>query len=320
MQESYRYTHEGYDIIGDIHGCCGTLEALLEELGYSAQAGIYRHPERRAIFIGDLIDRGPRQRDVVDLVRRMVDGGTALAVMGNHEFNALAWYTPDRETGDYLRPHSEKNRKQHQAFLEAYANDPDGYDEALRWFRTLPLWLDLGDLKVVHACWHKRLIERLAESLGGENCLTDELLVEASRMGSWQFEAIETILKGKELPLPAGAGFHDKEGNLRHNMRVRWWDRSVKTYREAYMGPESARTHIPDDEVHGDHLIEYAHDAPPVFLGHYWLEGVPAPLAPNIACLDYSVAKPGGKLVAYRWSGEQTLASEHFVWIDRVDE
>ena len=45
-------------------------------------------------------------------------------------------------------------------------------------------------------------------------------------------------------------------------------------------------------------LVTIGHDEKPVFLGHYWMEGDPAPLATNIACLDYSVAKPGGKLVA----------------------
>jgi len=66
-------------------------------------------------------------------------------------------------------------------------------------------------------------------------------------------------------------------------------------------------------------LVEYSDEAPPVFLGHYWMEGDPEPLAPNIACLDYSVAKPGGKLVAYRWDGEQTLSQDKFIWVDRVE-
>ena len=66
--------------------------------------------------------------------------------------------------------------------------------------------------------------------------------------------------------------------------------------------------------------MEYSHDAPPVFLGHYWMEGEPKPLAANIACLDYSVAKPGGKLVAYRWNGERRLERDSFVWVERVEE
>jgi hypothetical protein len=49
------------------------------------------------------------------------------------------------------------------------------------------------------------------------------------------------------------------------------------------------------------------------------MEGVPAPLAENIACLDYSVAKPGGKLVAYRWNGERRLLHEAFVSVERLE-
>ena len=102
-------------------------------------------------------------------------------------------------------------------------------------------------------------------------------------------------------------------------VRVRWWDQSADTYLQAYMGPESARTQIPDDEISGDHLIEYSHAEPPVFLGHYWMDGDPEPLAPNIACTDYSVARPGGKLAAYRWDGEQHLESDKFVAVGRVE-
>jgi len=99
---------EGYDIIGDIHGCSQTLVALLEKLGYRKKDGIYRHPSRTVIFLGDFIDRGPHQREVIETVRPMVDSGAALAVMGNHEFNAIAWATRHPETADYLRPHNDK--------------------------------------------------------------------------------------------------------------------------------------------------------------------------------------------------------------------
>jgi hypothetical protein len=64
-------------------------------------------------------------------------------------------------------------------------------------------------------------------------------------------------------------------------------------------------------------MIEYAHEEKPVFIGHYWMEGNPQPLAPNIVCLDYSVAKPDGKLVAYRWDGEQAIGPERFIWVER---
>jgi hypothetical protein len=103
-----------YDLIGDIHGCADTLRALLGELGYARDGDGYRHPSRTVIFLGDFIDRGPRQREAVTIARAMVQHGAALAVMGNHEFNALAYHAPDpQRPGDYLRPHTDKNRQQH---------------------------------------------------------------------------------------------------------------------------------------------------------------------------------------------------------------
>ncbi len=307
-----------YDIIGDIHGNSQSLMALLEKLGYKNQKGIYLHPSRKVIFLGDFIDRGVFQREVISIVRQMMDANAALSVMGNHEFNAIAFSTPDPDSADYLRPHSEKNINQHKAFLDAYQSSPEDYEDVISWFKTLPLWLDLGELRVIHACWDTNAITKIIEH--HDDChLSEDLLRMASKKGTWQYEAIETILKGKEVPLKSGATFKDKEGNVRHDIRVRWWDQHATTYRKAYMGPESARTHIPDDPIEGDYLVEYSHEEPPVFLGHYWMEGDITPIAPNIACLDYSVAKSGGRLVAYSWDGEQSLESSKYVWVERIE-
>ncbi len=83
-----------YDLIGDIHGCAGALEALLAKMGYREQDGVWRHPTHQVIFLGDFIDRGPEQVEVMKVVRAMVDAEQALSVMGNHELNAVAWATP----------------------------------------------------------------------------------------------------------------------------------------------------------------------------------------------------------------------------------
>ena len=79
-----------FDIIGDVHGCADELETLLGNLGYTViwdgKAISVTPPEgRRAIFIGDLVDRGPRSPDVLRIARHMVETGTALAVVGNHD-------------------------------------------------------------------------------------------------------------------------------------------------------------------------------------------------------------------------------------------
>ncbi|MFF0967399.1 polynucleotide kinase-phosphatase [Streptomyces sp. NPDC003703] len=71
-----------FDIIGDVHGCAAELEALLGKLGYTD--GV--HPEgRTAVFVGDLVDRGPDSPAVLRRVMGMVKSGTALCVPGNHE-------------------------------------------------------------------------------------------------------------------------------------------------------------------------------------------------------------------------------------------
>jgi hypothetical protein len=237
--------------------------------------------------------------------------------MGNHEYNAVAFFTPDG-FGGHVRPRNVRTRRQHRAFLDAFETDPRGWRDAVEWFRTLPLWLDLGSIRVVHACWEPTLMRRVEDLQGGSHLLGDALLHASGRRGTWEFEAIETLLKGKELPLPRGHAYRDKEGHRRHRIRVRWWDGAATTYRAAFMGPESTVTHIPDDPIDGDHLIEYSHDACPVVLGHYWLEGKPAPLAPNIACVDYSIGKPSGQLVAYRFDGERTLSADKFVSVPRA--
>ena len=311
-----------YDLIGDIHGHSEPLAQLLDKLGYAKTDGVFRHAERQVIFLGDFVDRGPDQRGVLEIVRPMIDGGAALSVMGNHEFNAIAYHTLDPDDHScHLRVHTEKNRKQHEVFLEVFGGTSD-YTETIEWFRTLPLWLELDGIRVVHACWDEALMKLLQDKHPSVNeYLDDDLLVAASRKGSDEYEAVETLLKGKEIELPDGQSFFDKDGNPRHNVRVRWFDGDATTYQEAFLGPEKARSHIPEDPIGADHLIQYSHEGPPVFLGHYWLDTEPQVLAPNVACLDYSVAaKSGGKLVAYRWDGEQRLDNDKFVFVEKGPE
>ncbi|MFI7614940.1 polynucleotide kinase-phosphatase [Nonomuraea terrae] len=75
-----------FDIVGDVHGCRSELETLLRELGWE---GI-RHPRgRTAVFVGDLVDRGPDTPGVLRLVMDMVEAGTAICVAGNHENKLL---------------------------------------------------------------------------------------------------------------------------------------------------------------------------------------------------------------------------------------
>lgn len=142
-----------FDIIGDIHGCATELEGLLEKLGYSVSIsgdGADRRyditaPEgRRVIFVGDLVDRGPRTPDVLRIAKAMVDGGTALCIAGNHE-NKL------------VRALNGRNVQVSHGLAESLAQleqEPPEVVEELRTFMDGLIshyWLEDGNLVVAHA-------------------------------------------------------------------------------------------------------------------------------------------------------------------------
>ena len=87
-----REEHGPFDIIGDVHGCYDELTELLALLGYQADfvAGM-RHPGRRVVFVGDLVDRGPKIIETVTLAREMVAAGQAFCVPGNHDNKLLRY-------------------------------------------------------------------------------------------------------------------------------------------------------------------------------------------------------------------------------------
>ena len=220
-----------YDIIGAIHGHPSRLEQLLERMGYEPDAQSWRRPDRQAIFVGDFIDRGPEQIETYRLVRSMIECVAALALMGNHEFNAVAFKTPHPEgPGGRLRPHTEKNRNQHAAFLDQVGEDTELHDEIIAWFKTLPLYLDLEGLRVVHACWHDSSLETLNPLLDRRRCLQAEAWPDAARKGTDAYNATETLLKGLETPLPPSERFLDKDGHERQHIRTRWWSQGSGVY------------------------------------------------------------------------------------------
>lgn len=311
-----------YDLIGDIHGYATPLTNLLTKLGYHEHGGLWRHRERKVIFLGDFIDRGPEQVETVRIARTMVEAGEALSIMGNHEFNAVSWAMTDPDSPDsYLRPHTEKNRKQHQQFLTAVGEDSSEHEAIIEWFKTLPVYLDLPGLRVVHACWHAASMVALHSCLDDQNRVGEEAWPALNHKGTEAYDAAEILLKGLEIALPAGFEFPDKDENLRSQIRTRWWETGHLTYRDLAMVPREVIDSIPHTPIPADILPGYEGDKP-LFVGHYWLTGEPVPLTPHIACLDYSIAGShtgtgaAGKLCAYRWDGEGELSAKKFVWVD----
>jgi hypothetical protein len=312
-----------YDVIGDIHGHAVALRSLLTELGYVPRGASMRYPGKRrtAIFVGDYIDRGPGIPETVELVRAMCDAGDAIACIGNHEYNALLYHT--RATaGGYLRSHTNAHLSQHRETLAQCRVDTQAgsqwFDNALAWFATLPLWYETETLRVVHAVWDDRAIA----AIQAQAPFTDDAFLRRSaERRTIEHHAVETLLKGVEVDLPDGASYTDKDGMVRSATRVRWWvdPRSFGEddipLRDIAMPPADrgiGDSSIPRRALTG---IPGYRDDRPVFVGHYWLTGTPHPLAPRVACLDYSVAADGF-LCAYRYEGEPELTPDGFVCVD----
>ena len=302
------------DFIGDIHGHADKLEELLKKLGYSKPNGFYVHsnPDRKVLFVGDYIDRGPKIRETLEIVKSMVDNGTAIALMGNHEYNALCFHYPTE--GGHLRKHLIKNIVQHYETLKQFQNRQEEYEEYLEWFKTLPLFYETEKVRAVHACWDEKIIDFLRTKLVN-NCLTEDLIYESVQKGTALNDAIEITLKGKEIKMPEGLSFKDKDETERFEIRIKWWENPAEmTYKDISVEPLE---NLPETKIDLTHLTNadfYSNTEKPVFFGHYWLKGKPLLNKQNVCCLDYSVAKEG-YLVAYSFDGESNLESQHLTYV-----
>lgn len=311
----------GYDIIGDVHGCADALCLLLEKLGYRQDPRGWHHPERKAVFVGDIIDRGRQIRAAMHLVRRMVDAGAAHLVLGNHEFNAIA-YQACRDAGDdpHLQPLQHRLARHLQQTLHEYRFHGDEWLDTIRWLRDQPLCLEFSNFRVVHACWDAR---RVGQALALEEgcCLRDdEFLQQSLRYRTEPNRIVERLLNGTDLILPEGVTVRGSDGIERNRIRTKFWKRRPETYGDVLFQPDK----LPDEwmqrpltEQDKQRLLHYGRDEKVLFVGHYWRRGTPKVIRDNIACLDYSAVK-NGRLVAYRMGQEQLLNNDNFVWVKTV--
>ncbi len=158
----WRRVHGPFDIIGDVHGCADELVALLEKLGYcvrlegegAGRRAVTQAPDgRRAFFVGDLVDRGPKSPDVLRIVMDLVARGHAFAVIGNHDDKFLRW----------LKGHDVKMAHGLERTAAQYADeDPAFRDKTRAFLESLPsyAWLEDGRLVVAHAGLKERMLGR----------------------------------------------------------------------------------------------------------------------------------------------------------------
>jgi polynucleotide kinase-phosphatase len=164
-----------FDIIGDIHGCYDELVTLLRELGYQEGNG-WRHPEgRKPVFVGDLVDRGPKTPQVLRLVMELVNNNLAWAVPGNHDVKLLKW----------LNGKNVQLNHGLQQTVEQLLSEPEEFRQAVKSFidgLISHYVFDKGHLVVAHAGLREDMQGRGSGAVR-EFCLYGETTGETDEFG-----------------------------------------------------------------------------------------------------------------------------------------
>lgn len=307
-----------YVVIGDVHGRHDKLVELLAEIDFRPDDPESYASAAKLVFVGDLIDNeigsSVDHLATLRLIKYLVDNGHAYCLLGNHELNAIGWATIGAN-GQPLRPHSEKNYKQHRCFLEQVGHE---HLEWVEWFKSFPLYAEFGGVKVIHACWDSDKIERLNNYVDENKRLRPEFVSAAFDSEHELFALTEWLLKGPEFELPEGYCFYDKIGSKRTAIRVGWWLHNAKTYRDIGQVDDFSAERLPVTELASEHRFERL--IGPVVVGHYSKSGVPELASESVMCVDYNAAKGDFPLVCYRWrQGDTALSQDGIVYVGKPD-
>lgn len=291
----------GYAIIPDIHADLNRLTTSLKHV----------MPDEKILFLGDFIDAGlnvsePQDLLVLETVRDLILSGKATGVMGNHELNAILFHTDPP-----LRAHSSKNLKQHRSFLDQFGVATSSARNWTDWFlRTLPLWHEADGLRVVHACWSKKMISEI-KLRRPDGYLHYEDLEEIAYESTAFGRAVKVLTSGPEAKLPHPYMFHDYHGNPRTEVRLAWWKAGARTWPEATLSVPD-QLELPSSELPLDVISEiYDEDAPPVLVGHYKMAGDPQIGHPKASSIDFP-----DQACLYKWRGELQLTGDNLIIAD----
>jgi hypothetical protein len=299
-------SHKLPDFIGDIHGHYDHLIKLLLKLGYKKYKDEYIHKERIPVFLGDYINRGPDSLAVVDLIIKMQRAGNAYALMGNHEFNFLAYHFKDK-AGIFFRPNTET----YYGYISASKKPIDESGrliEILNWMQDLPLIITGEYFTAVHAQWSQQYEEVISYS--GLKKM-DENSMRYIHQNNELLNPVSEVLKGKEIEL--NNDFDLKYGLTLKNKKFRflWWKTNRTNKLKDWMDVPNEFKNI---LIEKEDLLDFENISDqnkPIFFGHYWLNPIEFGLqSDKWCCLDYSVAN-GGFIGAYRFNNELNLVESN---------
>lgn len=301
-----------YDIIGDVHGYANILKNLLLKLGYKKTTDGYSHPERKVVFVGDFINRGPQIRKSMKIVRKMVENGNALAILGNHELNALIVDSKNKKDAPLVK-NPPKNFLSVFKTLGEFSSKTDEWNSYMKWMRTLPLFIETEQLRFVHACWANDAITYLKENLPPGKIKRKVFRDLYKNPDSELSRNIWLVTKGVYFKMPGDMKIKNNKGVSPQSFRTRWWENPAgKTFQElSFESKYELPGYTVPEQILPDYY-SYEENEPLLFFGHYCRGNGPFIIRSNICCLDSCVT--GKKtLTAYRWQGEKELTEEHLV-------
>jgi protein phosphatase len=189
-----------FDIVGDVHGCCDELEELLAAIGYRVDRDgddvrVTPPDGRTLVFVGDLVDRGPRTPDVLRIAMSMAEQGTALCVEGNHDSKLVRW----------LKGANVKTAHGLQLSIDQLMAESAGFRKRVTgYLESLPpyLWLDGGALVVAHAGLKEEMIGKLNGKVrsfalyGDTTGETDEFGSPVRRNWALDYQGLAAVIYG----------------------------------------------------------------------------------------------------------------------------
>jgi hypothetical protein len=293
-----------YDIIGDVHGHAQLLKKLLLTLGYKKTGSGYAHPERKAIFVGDFVNRGPEIKKTIRIIRSMVESGNAFAILGNHELNLII---------DHLRSRKVISPWKDISVIKTvneFRDDPDEWEDQMKWMRSLPFYLEFEGLRIVHACWSDEAVEYIKKNLPPGKIKKKVFRNLRKEPESPLSRNIWLLTRGLHFKLPGDLKLISNKGISPRSFRIKWWEEPRdKTFEQLSF---DSKHQLPEYTIPPQILpqsLPYGEKNPPVFFGHYCRKDGPHIISHNLCCIDACIA--GSKtLLAYRWDGEKALTED----------
>lgn len=289
------------DFIGDIHGHYSKFIQLLDKLGYcyDSISNTYVHPlDRKIVILGDFINVGMNNSEVLSCLYNMNKKGSAYIISGNHEYFLALLYVKTIQNKNTLWYYIQRD---YFPIYTEFVNKKELLYSYIEWLLELPIFIDFSKSKAIHAIWDEDEIQFI------KNHNSIKQMIDYISINPEFKERLNKLIMGITYKLKNNT-------NKPIFFRFKWWENSeFIPISQLFMHKTEQFPLQIEEEINLESMkIKTTHY--PIFFGHYNLQGFPYLTNPTKCCLDFGGAK-GGFLTAYRWNGEEVLDSNNIIYV-----